>query len=388
MPDRPRVAVATPGRARPASTTAIRTGTEPAVQPLPAGVVRLHYRQATLNSTPHGFGASTSSTGAAVSARGEAWERHALLDPGLARPEPRPRRIGSCADARGLAFDYLRAAAPLEHDHHTAVADRVCRRFDSTRPVAMFPGRWIYLDASAASNSNGVAAGPTRARAIEAARLELIERDTLLRAWYGLVASRPFDADERADRSVRRLERAAAAVDLHARWFVLGAGRECTVTCILAGARAPHLGLGSATRASLPDAARKAFIEAAGSHLAHVLVHRQLGARAFARLAGRVMTCRPGESHRRYFETFWAAHPREAAREIAARFSQRRVRTRHLLSDSRFAWIDLTPRNARRTPVVKVLHPAAAPLPNTRAQVALLEHLLGVRGDGTPLPIS
>jgi len=51
-------------------------------------------------------------------------------------------------------------------------------------PESPEPERWQY------SRSNGVAAAPTFARARLAARLELVERDRVLRSWFGGVAPR------------------------------------------------------------------------------------------------------------------------------------------------------------------------------------------------------
>ena len=265
---------------------------------------------------------------------------------------------------------------------------RVSRLIGTGAAAGLFPAQWIYPGASPASNSNGVASGTTLARALAGARLELIERDALLRAWYGVVASRPLETGELAHPSLRRLAATARAVELDTRWFVLGTGPAITVACVVNGMRTPHLGLGSAARATLPEAAGKAFLEAAGSHLGQVMAHRHLGARGYARRAARLTAPLPEEFHRSDFETFWAAQAGDAAQEIARRFSQRRVRTRHRLREAGFRWLDLTSRDASRRRVVKVFHPDAAPLPNTMAQAHVLEALLGVRGDGTPPPIS
>ncbi len=362
--------------------------TNPLVREMPAGVIPLSYYETALDGDPCGFGVSTSPRFAAASARGEAWERRGLLRPELARPQAQPPGLIACAGSRGLLFDFLRAAAPLPGPRYPAVQPRVARTQPDGTPVGLFPGEWIYPDASPASNSNGVASGPTLARALVAARLELIERDALLRAWYGLVRSRPLEPGDRACGPLLQWRRIAVAAGLEARWFVLGTGRIRTVACVINGARAPHLGLGSAARPSLIAAAGKAFLEAAGSHLGHVLSHRLAGNRALARTAQRQAARAPEDLHRNGFEAFWAAQPGPAVRVLTERFSRPHVPSRQALSWSRFRWIELTPRDCRRRRVVKVFHPDAAPLPNTMAQVRLLEALLGVRGDGTPPPIS
>lgn len=365
-----------------------RVSAGPVGDEVPREAVSLAYRQAAIDGQLCGFGVSTSARRAAAAARGEAWERHALLRPDLARSEAHPRRLPSAASARGLLFEFLREAAPLSPARYPALTDRVARACANGEGRALFPGQWIYPDASPASNSNGVASGPTRERAMASARFELIERDALLRAWYGLFASRPLTSGELARPALRTLRARAAAVGLDAQWFVLGGGRTRTVACVLSGARAPHLGLGSAARPSLEEAASKAFVEAAGSHLGQVLAHRELGARAFARLAARTGAGVAGDVHRRTFETFWAAQPVAAAGEIARRFSRPHVGASPRLPVSPYRWLDLTPRTAGHPHVVRVFHPDAAPLPNTMAQVRLLERLLGVRSDGVPPPIS
>lgn len=361
---------------------------EPAEEELPEGVVPLRYRQAAIDGERCGFGVAGTTRQAAASARGEAWERHALLRPDLSPLERQTGPLPSCADTPGLFFDFLRDAAPLSAARYPALADRVARRCRGGSAVGVFPAQWIYPDASLASNSNGVAAGSTLARALASARRELIERDTLLRSWYGLAAGRPFDARDLAHPSLRSLSARAASVGLDTRWFALGGGSTCTVACVLSGPRAPHLGLGSATRGSLLEAARKAFLEAAGSHLGQVLLHRQLGARRYAALAARLASLAPESFHRTHFETFRAARPVDAVHELTQRWSTRRAGTPSTLTAARFHWLDLTTHDARRRHVVKVFHPNAVPLPNTLAQVRVLERLLGVRGDGTPPPIS
>lgn len=361
---------------------------EPAEDEFPEGVVPLRYRQAAIDGERCGFGVAATARQAAISARGEAWERHALLRPDLARPEPQATHLPSWANTPGLLVDFLRDAAPLSPARYPALTERVVRRCTGGSAVGVFPGPWIYPDASPAANSNGVASGPTLARAIVSARQELIERDALLRAWYGLAASRPIEPNEGGHASLRTLRGHADAVGLKARWFVLGSGPVWTVACVLSGTRAPHLGLGSAARVSIGEAAMKAFLEAAGSHLGHVLAHRQLGARSYTRHAIRLADRAPERFHRTYFEAFWAGQPVEAAREIARRLSQSRARAMPPLNPARFHWLDLTTRDASRRHVVKVVHPDAVPLPNTMAQVRLLERLLGVHGDGTPPPIS
>ena len=355
---------------------------------LTEGAIPLAYHEGAVDGVAMGFGVSTTARLAGAGARGEAWERRALLRPDLALPEAQMPRLPSGADTPGLLFDFLRQAAPLSPARYPAITNRVSRRIGTGSAVGLLPGQWIYPGASPASNSNGVASGTTLAQALTGARLELIERDALLRAWYGVVASRPLESGELAHPSLRRLAAKASAAGLHSRWFVLGTGPAITVACMVNGIRRPHLGLGSATRSTLPEAAGKAFLEAAGSHLGHVMAHRHLGARGFARRAARLTARPPEDVHRRDFETFWAAQAADAAREIARRFSQRRARTRHRLREAGFRWLDLTSRDASRRRVVKVFHPDAAPLPNTMAQVHLLEALLGVRSDGTPPPIS
>lgn len=361
---------------------------EPTEDELPEGVVPLHYRQAAIDGERCGFGVAATARQAGVSARGEAWERHALLRPDLARPEPQAARLPSWSDTPGLLVDFLRDAAPLSRARYPALTDRVVRRCTGGAAAGVFPWPWIYPDTSPAANSNGAASGPTLARALVSARLEVIERDTLLRAWYGLAASRPIEPSEGAHASLRTLRGKADAVGLGARWFVLGSGPVWTVACVLSGTRAPHLGLGSAAHTSIREAATKAFLEAAGSHLGHVMAHRELGARGYTRHAVRLADRAPERFHRTYFEAFWAAQPVEAAREMARRFSQPRGQAIPRLHPSRFHWLDLTTRDASRRHVVKVVHPDAVPLPNTMAQVRLLEDLLGARGDGTPPPIS
>ncbi|MFN7916877.1 MAG: YcaO-like family protein [Vicinamibacterales bacterium] len=360
----------------------------PVYHHVPHGVVTLAYRQGFIDAKPAGFGVSTSARRATAAARGEAFERHALLRPDLARPEPDLRGLRSVSAAHGVLFDFLRDTAPLSSARFPAAVDRVSRSCTTGEGRGLFPGQWIYPDASPASNSNGVASGPTLGRATAAARLELIERDALLRAWYGVLASRPLTPDELARTALRTLRAKAAAVGLDTHWFALGGERTWTVTCVLSGVRAPHLGLGSAARPSLEDAASKAFFEAAGSHLGHVLAHRELGPRVFAGLAARTKTGVPGAVHRSLFETFWAAQPVEAVQELTRRFSRPHVGATHRLTSSRFRWLDLTPRTASHPRVVRVFHPDAAPLPNTMAQVRVLEGLLGVRGDGVPPPIA
>ncbi len=376
------------GLVHPVTAGAAQLRTEPVVLDGPSGIMPLAYYQTALDGDPCGFGVSASPRLAAASANGEAWERRGLLRPDLTRREAHPPGLVACAGSPGLLFDFLRAAAPLSGLWYPAVQTRVVRRDAAGTPVGLCPGEWIYPDASAASNSNGVASGPDLSHALTAARLELVERDALLRAWYGLVPSRPLEPGVRSLGPLLEWRRLAAAAGLDARWFVLGTGRIRTVACVVSGSRRPHLGLGSAARPSLLAAASKAFLEAAGSHLGHVLAHRQLGSRTYARMARGLTARATADFHRNTFEAFWAALPRDAVRVITERFSRPAAPSRHALATARFRWLELTPRDSRRRRVVKVFHPDAMPLPNTMAQVRLLEALLGVRGDGTPPPIS
>lgn len=347
----------------------------------------LEYHLASIDGAPAGFGVGTTARSARARARGEALETRALSTPALARPGATATR-DSVERWEGLYAAYMRSAAPLTVRPGAAGASLLVKPLHSGAPWRCMPGAWAYLAGSAATNSNGVAFAATLGAARRAAMFELIERDTLLRAWYGLVRSRPLSRTERALPALAghgvRVQREGLSV----RWFVLGTGRPVTVACVIYGTRSPQLGLGSATRDSLDLAATKAFLEAAGSCVGHAAAFDALGPRRFSRFVAGLRERSAERLHRRHFEALWATTPAESAAIIAARFSRSRLDSSPRLRTDGYHWIDMTPRDMDRGRVVKVIHPDAAPLPNTLAQVRLLERLLRVRGDGNPPPIA
>lgn len=355
--------------------------------PLLDGTIPLHAFVAAIDDEWLGFGIGNAAADAEPAARGEALERLGMLRPDLARTERRSPRTVAPVPARGFLFECLRDFAADNGPRGGSPPDRLMRDPRTHRLRGSVPAAWLYTAASPAANSNGVAFGRTLADALAGAQHELVERDRLLRAWYGRLPSHRVTASAVDALGLAPWRDLARASGLTVRWFVLGTDRTPTVACVLHGDRAPHLGLGSATRATLADAAVKAFVEAAGSHLANVGMQVERGPSHFT--AARIEAQGPPASfHRRLFEAYWAAEAPEAAAEIAARFSRPRISRRAPLAAPGFAWVDLTPRPIERGRVVKVLHPDAVPLPNTMAQVQALEHRLGVRGDGTPPPIA
>jgi len=358
--------------------------------PMPDGAVRLVYRSASLDADGDdiGIGIHVSASHARRAARCEAVERRGLLRPDLTRPEGEHKGLRSLEMCRGLTFDYLRAVAPISRDTRPGARDRAACLVGTGLSPRLLPSSWIYIGASAAANTNGCAFGRDLASAISSATNELIERDTLLRAWYGVAPSRALTTGELATPAIAYCSALAAAQDLTAQWFVLGRGRPITVACVLNGRRVSHLGLGSATRPSLEAAATKAFFESAGSHLGHVSACATMGPRRFIRLRKSWDRTPPADLHRSAFEAYWACDPVASATAISARFGRADVHGRQALSPSGFRWVDVTPRGTTGGHVVKVIHPDAAPLPNTMAQTMVLERALGVRSDGTPPPIS
>ena len=356
---------------------------------VPDGAVRLAYRSVSLDADGDGIGTGidVSARNATRAARCEAVERRGLLRPDLARPEPEQESLRSLEMCKGLLFDYLRAVAPISCDTRPGARDRVACQIATGR-VSLLPSPWIYIGASSAANTNGCAFGHDLASALKSATNELIERNTLLRAWYGLAPSRALSTRELARPAIAHCSALAAAQDLRVQWFVLGRGRPITVACVLNGRRASHLGLGSATRPSVEAAATKAFFEAAGSHLGHLRACAAMGQRRFVRLRRAWDRTAPADLHRNAFEAYWACDPVASATAISARFTRPGIRGRQPLARSGFCWVDVTPRGTTDGRVVKVFHPDAVPLPNTLAQAMVLERALGVRGDGTPPPIS
>lgn len=371
--------------------------------PVPPGVVPLAYVSAAIDGEWNGFGVSPDAATADLTARCEALERFGMLHPDLARPEGQPRgRVASRAPfpasldtAPGVLFDYLREVAPpgapaLPSKNDVRAGCRVVRTVKGCRAVGRIANAWVYLGASTATNTNGAAFGSTLDAAILSAQHELAERDLLLRAWYGLAQSREITRDLAAQPAIARWHHAAHAVGLHARWFLLGGagGAFVTVACLIGADAPPHFGAGSATRRDLVGAAEKAFFEAAGTHLGHVSAATEVGQRVFVRAALRRASGLPGGFHRSAFERYWAARVPDALSLVARRLSRSRIRRRHTLRVDGWLWVDVTPAGLEHGHVVKAFHPDAVPLPNTMAQVQVLERLLGVEGDGTPPPIS
>jgi hypothetical protein len=110
----------------------------------------------------------------------------------LARAEDGREALGSAGARDGLPV----ARAYFELFERIAVLDAQARprerynawRADGQRESLSFAEVFPQAPAGAAfqySRSNGVAAGPTVLQACEAAAAELVERDRLLRAWYG-----------------------------------------------------------------------------------------------------------------------------------------------------------------------------------------------------------
>ena len=299
--------------------------------------------------------------------------------------------MASLVRTRGLMFDFFRTAAPASAQGEARERFRLARAVAGRghRAVGLMPVEWIYLGQSPAANTNGTAFGVTHREAIRSALRELVERDLLLRAWYGLVQSREITGALKQHPSIEQWRHAALARGLRARWFALGDDRHAlaTVVCTLGSDAPPHFGSGSATRPNIVSAAEKAFLEAAGSHLGHVMAAATAGRRRFVRTAlGHVAG--PAAAFRRTaFESYWAARGADGLAEIAARFSRSRVR-RPSLDPRGCLWVDATPVGFTEGHVVKVFHADAVPLPNTMEQVVVLETLLGVRGNGTPPPIS
>ena len=208
---------------------------------------------------------------------------------GATSPVAPPRRCASphslaAADSRSTtSARSLRDAAS-----HTFCVARPEQRRGKSHTV---PLDWIYFSPSPGiANSNGAAFGPTLAAAIGSGRREVVERDLVIRAWYGLRPSRELLERETASPRIERWRSAARDRGLDAHWFLLGdrapGGCErATVYCVLASPRPPYVSTGSATRPNLLAAVEKAFFEAAGRHLSHLQLIADVGLRAFVRRA-------------------------------------------------------------------------------------------------------
>jgi hypothetical protein len=335
-----------------------------------------------------GFGVSDQRRVAQTRARCEAVERFALFHPEATRARAL-HGSASLERAPGLMFEYFRTVAPAEGAGALRDRFRVARCVADPHVRRLVPVEWIYIGSSPAANTNGSAFGKTLAAAIDSARRELIERDLLLRAWYGLARSRELTARERSSPVLARWHAAARENGLAARWFLLGRpGALVTVVCVLGGTAPPHFGSGSSTGPSLVRAAEKAFFEAAGSHAAHVEAARRAGPGRFVRRSLARAAGDPAKFRLLTFEAFWAARMPRAMTEVCARFNRPRLPAPPSLRLRRFLFVDVTPEHFRGGRVVKVFHEGAVPLPNRMAQVIALERLLGVGGDGTPPPIS
>ena len=361
---------------------------------VPAGVVPLAYVGASIDGEWTGFGVSPDPGVAERTARYEALERFAVLHPELTRSTPSARHLASLqaaiTTAPGLMFEFFREVAPPAPTGEPRERFRLARSIVGRRARGLVPIEWIYLGRSPAASTNGTAFGLTLGAAIQSAQRELVERDLLLRAWYGLVRSQEITRDLVRHPAIERWRFAALAMGLSPRWFLLGGdgGALTTVVCVVGSGEPPHFGSGSATRPDVVSASEKAFLEAAGSHLGHVMAARRLGRQRFVRAALKRAAGAPGAFRLSAFESYWAARVPEGLAEIAERFSRPRVRRTESFDPSEGLWVDATPSGLERGHVVKVFHPDAVPLPKSMAQAITLERLLGVRGDGTPPPIS
>ena len=254
---------------------------------VPAGAIALAYADASIDERVDGWGTTPNALASATIARAEALERFALRRRDLARRVPDSVRLTSLAGARGLAFDYFRALSRVAASHTVCVA----RPEQGRGKSYTVPFDWIYFSPSPGiANSNGAAFGPTLTAAIASARREVVERDLVIRAWYGLRPSRALLERETASPRIERWRSGARDRGLDVHWFLLGdrAPGGCersTVYCVLASPRPPYISTGSATRPDLLTAVEKAFFEAAGCHLSHLQLIADIGLRAFVRRA-------------------------------------------------------------------------------------------------------
>ncbi len=356
---------------------------------LPAGAIALAYAEASIEERADGWGITPDAFASATIARAEALERFALRRRDLARRAPEAVRLPSLAGARGLAFDYFRALS-RDAGSHTLCVARPEQRRGKCRTV---PLDWIYFSPSPGiANSNGAAFGPTLAAAIGSGRREVVERDLVIRAWYGLRPSRELLEREIASPRIERWRSAARDRGLDAHWFLLGdrapGGCErATVYCVLASPRPPYVSTGSATRSDLLAAVEKAFFEAAGRHLSHLQLIADVGLRAFVRRGPRRLSGDPRAMMLQHYGEYWAAR-KDAFPEIVARLGRPRGGAGRPLNRSRFFFVDITPPLFGTGVVVKVFHPDAAPLPTCLAHLRVLERLLGVPEGEAPPAIS
>jgi hypothetical protein len=98
-----------------------------------------------------------------------------------------------CSPVARAYFELIERAAVIDclarpRDHYRALDEdgNLVETLDHSDvfPESPEPDRWQY------SRSNGIAAAPTFARAHSAARMELVERDRVLRSWFGGTAPR------------------------------------------------------------------------------------------------------------------------------------------------------------------------------------------------------
>ena len=356
---------------------------------LPAGAIALAYADASIDERVDGWGITPDAFASATIARAEALERFALRRRDLARRVPEAVRLTSLAGARGLAFDYFRALSRDAASHTVCVARPEQRRGKSHT----VPLDWIYFSPSPGiANSNGAAFGPTLAAAIGSGRREVVERDLVIRAWYGLRPSRELLERETASPRIERWRSGARDRGLDAHWFLLGdrapGGCErATVYCVLASPRPPYISTGSATRPDLLAAVEKAFFEAAGCHLSYLQLIADVGLRAFVRRALKRLSGDPrammlqhygedlGRAEGRVCGNCGATRPAAWQRGTSAQQEPLLVRRHHSTA-------------LRNGVVVKVLHPDAAPLPTCLAHLRVLERLLGVPEGEAPPAIS
>ncbi len=356
---------------------------------IPAGAIALAYAEASIQDRVDGWGITPDAFASATIARAEALERFALRRRDLARRAPEAARLTSLAGARGLAFDYYRALSRGAASHALCVARPEHRQ---GKPHAV-PLDWIYFGPSPGIvNSNGAAFGPTLAAAIGSGRREIVERDLVIRAWYGLRPSRELLEREIASPRIERWRNAARDRGLDVHWFLLGdwAPGSCertTVYCVLASQRPPYISTGSATRPDLVAAVEKAFFEAAGCHLFYLQRIAAVGPRAFVRRALKRLSGDPRTMMLQHYGEYWAAR-KDAFAAIVARLCRPRGSAGRPLDKRGFYFVDVTPPLFGTGVVVKVLHPHAAPLPTCRAHLRVLERLLGVPEDEAPPAIA
>ena len=292
---------------------------------LPAGAIALAYAEASIEERVDGWAITPDAFASATIARAEALERFALRRRDLARRAPEAVRLTSLAGARGLAFDYFRALS-RDAGSHTFCVARPEQRRGKSRTV---PLDWIYFGPSPGiANSNGAAFGPTLAAAIGSGRREVVERDLVIRAWYGLRPSRELLERETASPRIERWRSAARDRGLDAHWFLLGdrapGGCErATVYCVLASPRPPYVSTGSATRPDLLAAVEKAFFEAAGRHLSHLQLIADIGLRAFVRRGLTRLSGDPRAMMLQHYGEYWAAR-KDAFAAIVARLGRPR----------------------------------------------------------------